>query len=134
MRACPKATDQVVLEDAADGAAAANGTSSSCQPGGGVLRFNEVFAFETDAFKGTAVVKLQRNQHQLQWIVQGRFKRDDVKIRSVRLNELVASVCFMTTSADFSDLRDAGAGGAPVTSRPWDIIISDEKFYRARSN
>jgi hypothetical protein len=52
------------------------------------LRFNHLFAFETDLFKGTAIVYLNRGRNTLQYMVQGMFKRDDIRIDSVKTGHI----------------------------------------------
>ena len=50
---------EVVGGRAGDGQAASGGA-------GAVLRYDEVFDFETELFQGSAVVKVQQNSHQMQ--------------------------------------------------------------------
>jgi len=55
---------------------------------GRMLKYNEVFAFETDLFKGTAVVHMNKLKYTLQYMIQGRFKRDNVRIDKAKTGHI----------------------------------------------
>mmetsp|Transcript_12009 Transcript_12009/g.16294 ORF Transcript_12009/g.16294 Transcript_12009/m.16294 type:complete len:686 (+) Transcript_12009:291-2348(+) len=93
--------------------------SSSCPPT--LLRFDEEFSFESEVFKGTAIVNLNKANHQLQWIVQGVFKRGDIQINQVKTGHFfyrplklpvawLVSVCMAIAKSLFTGLESRLSG------------------------